>query len=331
MGYGNSSDKLKYFSISSGRFRYKDGGEEHFCDSVWGILVDIYRKWDKGNASLQIKSGWHICLVFADMVESDTGEQPERLVATGSLNSTYGWILGSHIANMEIGKRYRVRVWGGSENNKVTCCLVDYSPDGNNWVPVQRDTFDRVRKFEMAEAAFLSHPAFRTQEDGDPEEEGVDQTKAERPATGEDEFDPFADERGVWNAFGKSFDPATMALAKNPDRGEPLLTQPSVLKVFNDKMDSAGIKQAEQIIAVRSLLRGAGRPADNVVNFDTISAFDAACSAVLIGLIMNDENGAAGRFKTAMSKERAYMKDQLTRATAVEAPKAESAAAASGF
>lgn len=331
MGYGNSSDKLKFFSISAGRFRYKDKGEEHFCDSVWGLLVDIYRKWDAGSPSRQISAGWQVCLVFADMSETDSGEQPERLVATGSMKSTYGWILGSYIANMEIGKRYRIRVWGGSENEKVTCCQVDYSPDGNNWVPAKRETFDRARKFELAEAAFLSHPAFRTQEDGDPEEEGADQTKAEQPKTGEDEYDPFADELSTWTAFGKSFDPATMSLAKNPDRGEPLLTQPGVLKVFNDKMDSAGIKQAEQIIAVRALLRGAGRPADNVVNFDTISAFDAACCAVLIALIMNDENGAAGRFKTAMSKERAYMKDQLTKATAAESAPKEAAQAASGF
>src|ERR1035437_1028634 len=109
--------RKRYYNVSCGWFiRKVDGVEKNFAmlDGDFSAL-DIID--DPGNKENQIKASKKVIVTLVD-----AGENYEIKC---SLGTTFSWMLASHLKDISLGDRLQIRTWPGSDNQKVSICMID--------------------------------------------------------------------------------------------------------------------------------------------------------------------------------------------------------------
>lgn len=200
--YGKEKSDNVYFKVGNGAITQdypKPEGWDGVCDFAQGVFTKFNYYYDEGNPSKNVSPGMRLDIFLVDQ----DGDGTKTLVLRAKSPNTFSRMVASHLPNIKAGDMVKLRVWAGTDNQKVTVCMIDrLDPDTGAWVKVPRIELpksgppkadgktDTTAKDAETDRIFRSHPALRdkTAREETPVDNGVTSLKDDP------EFDPFADE-----------------------------------------------------------------------------------------------------------------------------------------
>lgn len=202
--FGKEKANNIYFSAANGALaqRYPEpDGWDGICDFMQGTFTGFRYYFDEGNPAKMVEPGMRLDI----MLQAQVNDVPTGLVIQAKVPNTFSRMVASHLPNINQGDMLKFRVWAGTDNQKVTVCMVDrLDPDSGAWEKVKRVELppsvpartptgkpDTTAKDERVHQILESHPAKR-------EKKAHDEPEQSRPVAAAtkdtNEYDPFADE-----------------------------------------------------------------------------------------------------------------------------------------
>lgn len=203
--FGKEKANNIYFNAGNGELSQtypEPQGWDGKCDFVQGTLTSIRYYFDEGKPEKQVEPGMRLDVWLA----AEVGGVPAHLVIRAKCPNTFTRMVASHMPNIKAGDTLKFRVWAGTDNQKVTVCMIDrLNQDTGAWDKVPRVELpktvpprtqggkpDTAEKDARVDEIFKNHPAWRDK--AAQQEPAPSGHAAPAPSGLPDDFDPFGDE-----------------------------------------------------------------------------------------------------------------------------------------
>lgn len=172
--FGKEKANNVYFKVKDGEIVQRHPEPEGWdgkCDFVTGVFTHFNYWYDEGNPSKMVEPS----MVLDIWLTATVNGEAANLVISSKSPNTFTRMVASHMPNINVGDHIKMRVWPGTDNNKVSVCMIDRLDSDGNWQKVPRvelpkgkmvgakkDTRDTDARVDEI---FNEHPAFRTKQE----------------------------------------------------------------------------------------------------------------------------------------------------------------------